>query len=68
MKLFRGYIKEVKDDSNNSGDVGKIAYQLAVRYHIDIGQRSLMRGHFATMDQVCHIGCSLRFTCRGLIF
>jgi hypothetical protein len=22
-----------------------------VRYHIDIGQRSLMRGHFATMDQ-----------------
>jgi len=47
----RGYIKEVKDDSNNSGDVGKIAYQLAVRYHIDIGQRSLMRGHFATMDQ-----------------
>jgi hypothetical protein len=35
----RGYIKEIKNESNTDNDVSKVEYQLAVRYFVDIGEK-----------------------------
>jgi hypothetical protein len=35
----RGYIKEIKNESNTDNDISKVEYQLAVRYFVDIGEK-----------------------------